>query len=204
MKEAILLIRELWRGERVTYDGTFYRVSNATIYDRPEQEVPIYIGASGPAATRLAGRIADGWITTSGKDPSLYTETLIPAFEDGLAKGGQANVDRMLEVKVSFRPDRARALENTRFWAPLALSPEEKTGVHDPVEMQRLAEKLPIERAASRFIVSDDPDEHVAQIQRYLDLGFTHLVFHDPGHDQADFLDIYGRDVLPKLRAAVA
>jgi coenzyme F420-dependent glucose-6-phosphate dehydrogenase len=132
MKEAILLIRELWRGERVTYDGTFYRVSNATIYDRPEQEVPIYIGASGPAATRLAGRIADGWITTSGKDPSLYTETLIPAFEDGLAKGGQANVDRMLEVKVSFRPDRARALENTRFWAPLALSPEEKTGVTTP------------------------------------------------------------------------
>ena len=204
MKEAILLIRELWRGERVSYDGNFYRVSNATIYDRPETEVPIYIGASGPAATRLAGRMADGWITTSGKDPSLYTDTLIPAFEEGLAKGGdRTGVDRMLEVKVSFRPDREKALENTRFWAPLALSPEEKTGVHDPVEMQRLAENLPIERAASRFLVSDDPDEHVAQIQRYLDLGFTHLVFHDPGHDQADFLDIYGRDVLPRLRAAV-
>jgi len=205
MKEAILLIRELWRGERVSYDGTFYRVSNATIYDRPDTEVPIYIGASGPAATRLAGRMADGWITTSGKDASLYTDTLIPAFEEGLAKGGdRTGVDRMLEVKVSFRPDREKALENTRFWAPLALSPEEKTGVHDPLEMQRLAEKLPIERAASRFIVSDDPDEHVAQIQRYLDLGFTHLVFHDPGHDQADFLELYGRDVLPKLRAAVA
>jgi len=205
MKEAILLIRELWRGERVSYDGTFYRVSNATIYDRPDTEVPIYIGASGPAATRLAGRMADGWITTSGKDASLYTDTLIPAFEEGLAKGGdRTGVDRMLEVKVSFRPDREKALENTRFWAPLALSPEEKTGVHDPLEMQRLAEKLPIERAASRFIVSDDPDEHVAQIQRYLDLGFTHLVFHDPGHDQADFLELYGRDVLPNLRAAVA
>ena len=204
MKEAILLIRELWRGERVSYDGNFYSVSNATIYDRPETEVPIYIGASGPAATRLAGRMADGWITTSGKDPALYTDTLIPAFEEGLEKGGQKNVDRMLEVKVSFRPDRALAMENTRFWAPLALSPEEKMGVHDPLEMQRLAEKLPIERAASRFIVSDDPDEHVAQIQRYLDLGFTHLVFHDPGHDQADFLELYGREVLPKLRAAVA
>src|SRR5690606_38512705 len=205
MKEAILLIRELWRGERVSYDGTFYRVSNATIYDRPDTEVPIYIGASGPAATRLAGRMADGWITTSGKDASLYTDTLIPAFEEGLAKGGdRTGVDRMLEVKVSFRPDREKALENTRFWAPLALSPEEKTGVHDPLEMQRLAEKLPIERAASRFIVSDDPDKHVAQIQRYLDLGFTHLVFHDPGHDQADFLELYGRDVLPKLRAVVA
>ena len=204
MKEAILLIRELWRGERVSFDGNFYSVNNATIYDRPDVEVPIYIGASGPAATRLAGRMADGWITTSGKDPALYTDKLIPAFEDGLAKGGQTNVDRMLEVKVSFRPDRDKAMENTRFWAPLALSPDEKMGVDDPLEMQRLAEQLPIERAASRFIVSDDPDEHVARIQQYLDLGFTHLVFHDPGHDQSKFLELYGRDVLPKLRAAVA
>src|SRR5690606_22201218 len=206
MKEAILMIRELWRGERVTYDGTYYSVSNATIYDRPDEEVPIYIGASGPAATRLAGRIGDGWITTSGKDPGLYADKLLPALDEGVQKAGRdrADVDRMLEVKVSFRPDRDKALENTRFWAPLALSPEEKTGVHDPIEMQRLAQQLPTERAASRFIVSDDPDEHVAQIEKYLDLGFTHLVFHDPGHDQAAFLELYGREGLPRLRKRVS
>ncbi|WP_221583436.1 glucose-6-phosphate dehydrogenase (coenzyme-F420) [Microbacterium sp. G2-8] len=206
MKEAILLIRELWRGERVTYEGTYYTVKGATIYDRPDQEVPIYIGASGPAATRLAGRMGDGWITTSGKAPELYTDKLLPAFEEGLEKGSRepGSVDRMLEVKVSLRPDREKALENTRFWAPLALTPEEKMGTSDPMEMQRLAQELPIERAASRFIVSDDPDDHIAQIQTYLDMGFTHLVFHDPGHDQADFLELYGREVLPKLRAKVA
>ena len=206
MKEAILMIRELWREERVTYEGNYYTVNNATVYDRPEQEVPIYIGASGPAATRLAGRMADGWITTSGKANELYTDKLIPAFDEGIRKAGREkdDVDRMLEVKVSFRPDRDAALENTRFWAPLALTPDEKMGVHDPVEMQRLAQELPTERAASRFIVSDDPEEHVAQIQRYLDLGFTHLVFHDPGHDQETFLELYGREVLPRLRAAVA
>ena len=206
MKEAILMIRELWREERVTYEGNYYTVNNATVYDRPEQEVPIYIGASGPAATRLAGRMADGWITTSGKANELYTDKLIPAFDEGIRKAGREkdDVDRMLEVKVSFRPDRDAALENTRFWAPLALTPDEKMGVHDPVEKQRLAQELPTERAASRFIVSDDPEEHVAQIQRYLDLGFTHLVFHDPGHDQETFLELYGREVLPRLRAAVA
>ncbi len=206
MKEAILMIRELWREERVTYEGNYYTVNNATVYDRPEQEVPIYIGASGPAATRLAGRMADGWITTSGKANELYTDKLIPAFDEGIRKAGRdrGDVDRMLEVKVSFRPDRDAALENTRFWAPLALTPDEKMGVDDPVEMQRLAQELPTERAASRFIVSDDPEEHVAQIQRYLDLGFTHLVFHDPGHDQETFLELYGREVLPRLRAAVA
>lgn len=202
MKEAITLIRRLWTEERVTFEGTYYSTSNATIYDRPETQVPIYIGASGPAATRLAGRMADGWITTSGKDPALYTDTLLPAFEEGIQKAGRegADVDTLIEVKVSFRPDLEKAKENTRFWAPLALKPEEKTGIHDPIEMQRRAEELPIERAASRFIVSDDVEQHIEAIATYVDLGFRHLVFHDPGHDQEAFLRLYGEQVLPRLR----
>ena len=83
----------------------------------------------------------------------------------------------------------------------LALTPDEKMGIDDPIEMQRLGEELPIERAASRFIVSDDPDEHVERIGWYIDLGFRHLVFHDPGHDQAAFLKRYGDEILPRLRA---
>ncbi len=202
LKEAIALIRALWAGERVTFEGTYYSVRDATIYDRPPHGVPIYLGASGPAATRLAGRIADGFITTSGKDPALYTDTLLPALTEGLEKAGRSphDLDTMIEVKVSYHPDREVARERTRFWAPLALSAEEKRDVHDPVEMQRLAAALPIERAASRFIVSTDPDEHVEAIGRYVDLGFRHLVFHDPGADQADFLHRYGTEILPRLR----
>lgn len=203
MKESITLIRKLWTQDRVTFEGQYYTTHNATIYDRPSEVIPIYIGGSGPAATRLAGRIADGYITTSGKNASLYTDTLLPALDDGLEKAGRsrADIDTLMEVKVSFHPDRATALERTRFWAPLALSPEEKTGVDDPMEMQRRAAGLPIERAASRFIVSDDPDEHLAAIERYLQLGFRHLVFHDPGHDQEHFFDAYSREILPRLRA---
>src|SRR3546814_14583523 len=110
----------------------------------------------------------------------------------------------MIEVKVSYHPDHGTAMEKTRFWAPLALSPEEKRDVHDPIEMQRLAGELPIERAASRFIVSTDPDEHVEKIARYIELGFRHLVFHDPGADQAEFLRSYGTEILPLLRARFA
>lgn len=205
LKESIGLIEKLWAEERVTFDGTYYSTHDATIYDRPpaDQKVPIYIGASGPAATRLAGRIADGYITTSGKDPALYTETLLPALAEGLQKAGREEgaVDTLIEVKVSLHPDPEVALEKTRFWAPLALSPEEKRDLHDPIEMQRRAAELPIERAASRFIVSTDPEEHVERIAQYVDLGFRHLVFHDPGHDQEEFLRMYGTEVLPRLRA---
>ncbi|MDZ8172903.1 glucose-6-phosphate dehydrogenase (coenzyme-F420) [Microbacterium xanthum] len=208
LKEAILMIQALWADERVTYEGTYYSVKDATIYDRPADEhpVPIYIGAAGPAATRLAGRIADGFITTSGKNRDLYTDTLLPALSDGLGKAERAAdaIDTLMEVKVSYHPDHDTALEKTRFWAPLALSAEEKRDVHDPIEMQRRAADLPIERAASRFIVSTDPDEHVERISEYIDLGFRHLVFHDPGHDQAEFLRMYGAEILPRLRAKYA
>ncbi|GAA2042797.1 glucose-6-phosphate dehydrogenase (coenzyme-F420) [Agromyces tropicus] len=204
LKESIQYIEALWADERVDFEGQYYRAHAATIYDRPsaDQRVPIYIGASGPAATRLAGRIADGYITTSGKDPSLYTDTLLPALHDGIERAGRSadDVDTLMEVKVSFDPDRHRALDDTRFWAPLALSAEEKREVDDPIQMQRLADALPIERAASRFIVSDDPDEHVDRIGQYLDLGFRHLVFHGPGHDQERFLRLYGNEILPRLR----
>jgi coenzyme F420-dependent glucose-6-phosphate dehydrogenase len=111
-----------------------------------------------------------------------------------------SDLDLQIEVKVSCDPDAQRALQDCRYWGALALSPDEKTGVEDPIEMQRLADALPIERASSRFIVSTDPDEHVEAILKYVDLGFTHLVFHAPGPDQERFLRLYGEDILPRLR----
>ncbi len=204
LREAVTLIRLLWTEERVNFEGTYYQTHNATIYDLPEIAVPIYIGASGPAATRYAGRAGDGFITTSGKAPELYTETLLPAVREGAAQAGRQLSDLVLqmEVKVSFDPDRDRAVADCGYWGALALTAEQKSGVEDPIEMQKLADSLPAERAASRFIVSTDPDEHVAAINRYLELGFTSLIFHAPGPDQERFLRLYGEQILPRLRAA--
>jgi coenzyme F420-dependent glucose-6-phosphate dehydrogenase len=202
LRESIELIRRLWSEDRVSFEGEYYRTVAATIYDRPEEPVPIYVAAAGPTATRLAGRVGDGFITTSGKAPELYRETLMPNLQAGLERSNRKieDLDRMIEMKVSFDTDRQRALDDTRHWAALALSPEEKTGVEDPVEMERLADALPIERAASRWIVSTDPDEHISHIEPYLELGFNHLVFHAPGPDQERFLRLYAREVLPRLR----
>jgi coenzyme F420-dependent glucose-6-phosphate dehydrogenase len=203
LKEAVTLIQTLMTTERVTFDGTYYRARNATIYDRPAQPIPISIAAAGASAARLAGRVADGLICTSGKGMELYADTLLPAVAEGARAAGREPdaVELTIEMKVSFDSDIDRAREDTRHWAALALSPEEKTGVEDAVEMERLADALPTERAASRWIVSSDPDEHVERIRPYLDLGFTHLIFHAPGPDQRRFLDLYSREVLPRLRA---
>jgi len=203
LREASELMKRLWTEERVTYEGTYYHTHDATVYDRPDPAPGLYIAASGPAAARLAGRLADGFICTSGKKPELYRDTLIPAVHEGLEKAGRdpSEIELMIEMKVSFDTDESRALEDTRFWGALALTPDEKVGVEDPIEMERLADALPVERTASRFIVSSDPEEQIAGIRPYLELGFTHLVFHHPGPDQARFLRLYAEQVLPRLRA---
>jgi coenzyme F420-dependent glucose-6-phosphate dehydrogenase len=202
LKEAVELMDRLWREERVNYDGEYFHTINATIYDKPKNPVPLYIAGSGPSAARLAGRVASGFICTSGKAPDLYSETLIPAVKEGASKANRnmSDIELMIEMKVSYDHDRERAMADTKNWAALALTPDQKSGVEDPIEMERLADALPVEQAASRWIVSTDPEEHIEKIKPYLDLGFTHLVFHAPGTDQERFLRLYGKEVLPRLR----
>jgi coenzyme F420-dependent glucose-6-phosphate dehydrogenase len=202
LKEAVMLIRQLFREEFVNFEGQYYTTHNATLYDKPDEPVPVYIGASGPAASRLAGRIAEGYIATSGKATELYTEKLLPAVREGLEKAGRPDdaIERMIEMKVSFDTDRARAMEDTKIWAALALSGEQKMGVEDPREMERLARTVE-DVAHRRWLVSDDVDEHIEQIRPYLEWGFDHLVFHFPGDDQERAMALYAERVLPELRA---
>jgi coenzyme F420-dependent glucose-6-phosphate dehydrogenase len=203
LREAVALMRELWVGDRVDFAGEYYRTKGASIYDVPEGGIPVYIAAGGPVVARYAGRAGDGFICTSGKGMELYTEKLMPAVAEGAAKVDRNvdEIDKMIEIKLSYDTDSAAALENTRFWAPLSLTPEQKHSIEDPIEMEAVADALPIEQVAKRWIVASDPDEAVAKIKPYLDAGLNHLVFHAPGHDQKRFLELFKRDLSPRLRA---
>jgi coenzyme F420-dependent glucose-6-phosphate dehydrogenase len=202
LREAVELMRRLWTEDRVTFEGQYYQTAGATVYDRPEGGVPVYVAAGGPVMARYAGRKGDGLICTSGKGMDLYTGRLLPALAEGAGQAGRdvAGIDKMIEIKLSYDPDPDLALENTRFWAPLSLTPEQKAGFGDPVEMEKAADALPIEQVARRWIVASDPETAVRQIRPYAEAGFTHLVFHGPGHDQERFLRAFGEQVLPALR----
>ncbi len=201
LAEAIELIRRLWTEERVSFEGDYYRTERATVYDRPAEPVPVYVAASGPLAAKLAGRVGDGFICTSGKGSKLY-EDLTTAVAAGARAAGRdpEDIARMIEIKVSYDRDAQYAKDACRWWAALSLTPGEKMGVEDPIEMERLADAA-ADRAHTRFIVSADPDEVVERIGDYVGLGFTQLVFHAPGEDQPRFLQQFSADVLPRLRA---
>ena len=143
----------------------------------------------------------DGFICTSGKGDELYRDQLLPALEEGAKAAGRdpATIEHTIEVKVSFDTDRERALADTRIWAALALPAEDKVSIHDPREMERRAATV-ADQSYRRWLVSSDPEEHLEQIRPYIELGFTHLVFHAPGDDQSRFLQLYAKEILPRIR----
>src|SRR3954470_1323093 len=155
LRESIKLIRELWTSDNVNFDGEYYKLVDARIYDRPEQPVPVYIAAGGPVVAKYAGRAGDGFICTSGKGMDLYTEKLMPAVKEGAQAAGRdpATIDNMIEIKMSYDRDGDTALENCRFWAPLSLTAEQKHSVDSALEMERLADEPAIEHGEKRRIV---------------------------------------------------
>jgi coenzyme F420-dependent glucose-6-phosphate dehydrogenase len=201
LRESVALIKKLWSEELVNFEGQYYKTLNATIYDRPDQPIPIYISAGGPVAAKFAGREGDGFICTSGKGEELYKDKLLPAVAEGATAAGRnpEDIEKTIEVKVSFDTDKERALADTRIWAALALPAEDKADIHDAREMEKRAEGV-ADQAHRRWLVSSDPEEHIEQIRPYIELGFTHLVFHAPGDDQSRFLQLYAKEILPLLR----
>ncbi len=202
LRESIKLMRELWAGDRVDFDGEYYHTKGASIYDVPEGGVPVYVAAGGPVVAKYAGRAGDGFICTSGKGEELYKDKLIPAVAEGAAAANRNvdDIDKMIEIKISYDPDPDLALENTRFWAPLSLTAEQKHSIDDPIEMEKAANALPIEQVAKRWIVASDPDEAAEKVGQYVTWGLNHLVFHAPGRDQRRFLELFEKDLAPRLR----
>ena len=200
LAESVELIRRLWSEERVTFEGDYYETVLATVYDRPPEPLPIYIAAGGPKAAKLVGRLGDGFICTSGKDPALY-ESLLAALADGAEEesGDPGAIHKMIEVKLSYDHDVNYARAACEWWGALALPGEAKSGIEDPVELERLADEGK-DRAHTRFIVTNDPEEAVEKIGTYVDLGFSELIFHFPGEDQSRALEQFAADVMPRLR----
>ena len=150
----------------------------------------------------MPGGSAQGFICTRGKAWKLYTETLLPNVEEGLKLAAESarriRPDDRDEGVVRHRPG-SRDAGHAALGGAGAHARGEDVG-RGPDADGEAGRALPVERAASRWIVSTDPDEQIEKIQPYVEMGFRHLVFHAPGPDQERFLRLYGEQVLPKLR----
>ncbi len=201
LEEAIELIRALWSGEKVTHHGTHYQTRKAKLYTKPAGPIPIYVSAMVPESAEFAGQHGDGLITT-GEEPETGRE-ILAKFEAGAKKAGKtpSRMPRMIELAVAYTADKKQAIDIRKaYWAGTSVPALFTERIYTPEMSEKNGKAVGSDTIAQSACISDDPDEHVEFAQRYIDIGFDHLIFHSAGPDQRAFLEGYGRDVLPKLR----
>jgi G6PDH family F420-dependent oxidoreductase len=187
LEEAIGVMRELWAGELVSHEGTFFQVDTARLYSLPEQPPPVYVAASGAEAAETAGRLGDGLISTAPDDQ------VVRGFRDAGGDGKPTHA----EISVAFDRSRDTGLERAAAIWPLGGVPGE------------LSQELPLprhfEQAAGRVEPSDledlvpagpDPAPYIEAIERYAKAGFEHVALHQIGQDQEGFIEFARRELL--------
>ena len=198
--EALQIVTRLLDGERVSFDGRYFRTNDAVLWTRPERRPPIVLSAFHPHAARLAGRLADGiW---SLADPETVPG-LIEEYEAGCEEAGREKGDVVLQTNFSWAETDEAALDGCREWKGTVPDEFYVDDWHDPAEMQRYAQqKVSDEEYLAGAIVSSDPAEHVRRIKEIEELGATTVVLMNvSGKDPHAALKVYGEQVLPKLRS---
>lgn len=191
LEEAVEVIRLLWQGGLQSHTGPHFAVENAQIYTLPETLPPIVMASSGPESAEVAGRIADGLVSTAPK------REIVEAFEDGGGRGKP----RYGQLTVCWARDEAEARRVAHTWWPTAaLRGSFKNELPLPRHLEEASSLVTEDAVAEVVVCGPAVDRHVERILKFEDAGFDHVYVHQVGPDQEGLFRFYGAEVLPRLR----
>jgi G6PDH family F420-dependent oxidoreductase len=191
LEEAVEVIRELWTGEVVNHRGRHYTVDSARIYTLPDRTPEIYVSGFGPKATDLAGRIGDGYISTTPDDE------LLGRFREAGGKGKTAQVG--FKVCYAESEDEAGAIAH-RLWPNSAVPGELAQVLPSPRHFEQAAELVTREMIQDKVVCGPDPEAHLAAYEPFLDAGFDEVYVANMGPHYRQMIALHGEHVLPRLR----
>ncbi len=205
LEEAIKVIKLLWSESWVTFKGRYYRLKKANLYTKPKSPVPIYVAASGVAATELAGKYADGLLTLPFPE-SHYTNVLFPTLNKAAREMGRdpESIDKAVEVYVSYDQDYDKALASVRCWAGTALPFVFKYPVSDPREIESYGRLVGNEQLVQSWLIGTTPEQHIKCIEKYIRLGFTNIHVTSSSPEELKTIELYAKQILPYIKSTYA
>jgi G6PDH family F420-dependent oxidoreductase len=190
LEEAITVVRELWKGETVDHDGTYYCVEDARIYDPPQHEVPIVVSAFGPEAAKVAARCGDGLWTTGSASESVA---------NWQRAGGSGPV--YAQLTLCWAADRDSAIDEAhRIWRNTVVPGQLSQDLPTPKHFEQAASIVTKEMVADSMPCGPDADAVIKAATDAIDAGVDHLYFHQIGSDQDAFLEAWDGEIGPALR----
>jgi len=203
MFEAVEIIKKLFAsghsGKDVRHEGQYYKLESTRLWTMPERAPDILVAASGPVTAKRAGRTVDGLITEAA--PADKLGMLLQRFAEGAKEAGRdaSTMPKVLRLHLSWAPTDEIAMRNAiTEWPNLGMR-FPKSDIRSPHELEQIAKMVRAEDFEGRMLISSDPDAHRAHIQTFADLGFDRIYLHNVGRNQREWLEVFGRDVLPKL-----
>ncbi|WP_114577722.1 TIGR03557 family F420-dependent LLM class oxidoreductase [Saliphagus sp. LR7] len=201
--EGVRIIRTLFEGEFVDYDGTYWDLNEANLYTGPDEAPPIYIASNGSTLARMAGDLGDGYITVF-EEPERVKEELFPAVEQGVEKSDRnssfSELDRSIHLHVSYDPDSEEAaLRPCLPWRGTQLPIFFEADIADPRTVQAHGDKVDPDYLKEAFTITTDPEDIHEVTQKYVDAGFNHIVYQSHSPDQAAFCDVLSEEVFPQF-----
>ena len=198
--EAIEVIRKLFSGKVVKHKGTYFNLESARLYTMPESPPPIYVATSGPINAERTGRTCDGLITVGATDEKI--KMLLDRFEKGAKEAGKdsAAMPRIIQLHLSWaESDQAAIDQAVKEWPNGGMN-FPKQDVRNPEDFEAMAKMVHPENFKGRVHMSADLDSHREHIQHFIDLGFTEVYIHNVGRNQREFIEAFGREVIPNLK----
>jgi coenzyme F420-dependent glucose-6-phosphate dehydrogenase len=202
MFEAVEVIHKLFAashaGRDTKHSGQYFKLESTRLWTMPEAAPEILVATSGPVTAKRAGRTVDGLIIDGApfdKIPGLFTR-----FDEGARDAGRGPGDKVLRLHLSWAPTAEEAVAAAIAEWPNGGLRFPRSDIRSPFEFEQLARMVRPEHFEGRMLVSEDPDDHRANIQSYLDLGFDRIYLHNVGRNQREWIDVFGRDVLPSLK----
>ncbi len=203
MFEAIEIINKLFTaslaGKDVKHSGTFYKLESTRLWTMPEVPPEILVATAGPVTAKRTGRHADGLITVGA--PLEKISGLFAKFAEGAREAGEDpdTMPKVLQLHLSWAETDEQALQNALTEWPNGGMKFPKADIRSPFDFEQMAKLVRPEDFQGRMVISADPDVHRAEIQRYVDLGFDRIYLHNVGRNQREWIEVFGRDVLPGL-----
>lgn len=197
--ESTEIIQKLLSGKAVRFRGKYFKMEKVRLYTLPDTPPPIYIAATGPQTVKFAGRSCDGLITPGAAPDKL--RAILETFAQGAREAGKdpATMPKLLQLHVSWARTYDEALQNAIIEWPNGGMSFPKQDIRSPEDFAAMAKLVRPENFAGRVLISTDLDEHRAHVQGFLDLGFDEIHVHNVGRNQAEFIQVYGEEVIAKL-----
>jgi G6PDH family F420-dependent oxidoreductase len=197
--EALEIIRELHTGDLVTYDGQYFRVDSARIWDCPDGGVPIGVAVGGEKAIEKFVDLADHLITT---EPDAE---LLASWDQKHPLGGSESGEsrKIGQIPISWDPDKekaiARAHEQFRwFGGGWAVNSDLPT----PHGFAGASQFVRPEDVAESIASGPDLDALAESVRPFIDAGFTDIAVVQVGDEEQDrFVTEIAEPLLEKLRA---